>query len=119
MSLPTGYSAKLQNSVKAFLPGSRNGCFELLFELGEQRAAEHFEDDSRNSAIIPSALSDSFLPSPIIRKADEDSGNYEAISLGYENVLFPFGWVVIGLLAAVVVLIGEFGSKSLNGGTYS
>ena len=41
-----------QISVKAYLPGSRNGWFKLLFEFGEQRAAEHFEDDSRNPAGI-------------------------------------------------------------------
>ena len=63
----------------------------------------------------PTLSIESFLP----QKADDSGGDYEAISLGYENVLFPFGWVVIGLLAAVVVLMGEFGSKSLNGGTYS
>ena len=49
-------------------------------------------------------------------KADDIGGSYsEAISLGYSNVLFPFGWVAIGLIVAVVVLMGEFAGKTLKG----
>ena len=49
-------------------------------------------------------------------KADDIGGGYsEAISLGYSNVLFPFGWVAVGLIVAVVVLMGEFAGKTLNG----
>ena len=60
----------------------------------------------------PTLSIESFLP----QKADDSGGDYEAISLGYENVLFPFAWVAIGLLVAIVVIMGEFCSKSLNGG---
>ena len=45
---------------------------------------------------------------------DKSSENEEAVTLGYENVLFPFAFVAIGLIVALVVIMGEFCMKNLG-----
>ena len=44
-------------------------------------------------------------------KNDKSSKMKEAIVLGYENVLFPFFWVAIGMLVSVVIIMGELCTK--------
>ena len=42
-----------------------------------------------------------------VDKPNEDFGFPEAIALGYENLLFPFGFIALGAILASVVIVGE------------
>ena len=45
---------------------------------------------------------------------NEEFGIAEAVALGYENVLFPFGIIFLGMVLAVVAIVGEGMSKLMG-----
>ena len=47
-------------------------------------------------------------------RAEEDYWVVEAVTLGYENVLFPFGIVAIAALAGVIIAALELVHKSIG-----
>ena len=42
-----------------------------------------------------------------VDKPNEDFGFPEAIALGYENLIFPFGSIALGTILATAAIIGE------------
>ena len=50
-----------------------------------------------------------------VRRVEERQFGFgEAIPLGYENVLFPFGIVAIAAFAGVIIAAAELGHKSIG-----
>ena len=45
---------------------------------------------------------------------NEEYGIAEPITLGYENLFFPFGIILLGAILSVVAIIGEFISKLME-----
>ena len=48
------------------------------------------------------------------RDPDHDYGMAEPIVLGYDNLFFPFGWLALGIVVAVPILVAEVFGKLLK-----
>ena len=51
-----------------------------------------------------------------INKVEEEFQTFQAISLNYDNVIFPFSFLAIGMFVAVIVITGEFCKRTARGG---
>ena len=59
------------------------------------------------------------LKHKFVDKPNEDFGFPGAIALGYENLLFPFGFIALGFVLAAVTILGEhlfWRNKKLDNG---
>ena len=51
-----------------------------------------------------------------INKVEEEFQTFQAISLNYDNVIFPFSFLAIGMFVAVIVITGEFCKRTTRKG---
>ena len=47
---------------------------------------------------------------------EEEFQTFQAISLNYDNVIFPFSFLAIGMFVAVIVITGEFCKRATRKG---
>ena len=52
-----------------------------------------------------------------INKVEEEFQTFQAISLNYDNVIFPFSFLAIGMFVAVIVITGEFCKRATSKGS--
>ena len=49
-----------------------------------------------------------------INKVEEEIQTFQAISLNYDNVIFPFSFLAIGMFVAVIVIMGEYCKRATS-----